>query len=138
MKADSRWAVVRTRFAAVHRWPAAATNGARHNYLAHPHRHEFHVQVTVEQFHDDRDLEFLELKDVVERSLPVPIPGGPYPIPDISATSCETLCQRFADAVEQAGLADGRRVVVSVSEDGENGAVVEFLRGGAGDEGSKQ
>ena len=53
----------------IHKYPAAATDpnlatGDEYDvsFLATPHRHIFHFEVTIEVFHNDRDIEFIQFK----------------------------------------------------------------------------
>jgi hypothetical protein len=57
----------------VHRYPDAATNPELAtgdwldvSFLASPHRHIFHFRVELEVFHDDRDVEFIQMKRIIE------------------------------------------------------------------------
>lgn len=106
------WAKVTTTFAGTHHWPGCPEDWP-HPYLKHPHRHLFRVTVQVEQRHDDRDLEYLVLKDQVESFCR----GG-----DMQHRSCEMMAGQLADMLLEK---HGRCVRVEVMEDGENGALVE-------------
>ena len=50
----------------IHCFPAAATDPklADVSFLAHPHRHMFHFRISIDVFHDDRELEFIQFKIV--------------------------------------------------------------------------
>ena len=57
----------------IHKYPAAATDPALAtgdeydvSFLATLHRHVFHFEVTVEVFHNDRDIEFIQFKRWLE------------------------------------------------------------------------
>jgi hypothetical protein len=109
------WAVVRTRFKGIHCWPSAP-NGA-YEFLRNPHRHEFHVTVWIEQFHDDRDIEYLEFKDWLDGN----IKAG-----NLDHLSCEMMARRIIEQVElEYSKNQARSIRVEVSEDGENGALIE-------------
>jgi len=92
------------------------------SYLRKRHRHIFKVRAEVEVFHDDREIEFISLKNFLQRySNHV----------NLNNKSCEMLCDIFADAIiEKYKLAElydtlgkkTRRIMIEVSEDGENGA----------------
>lgn len=84
-------------------------------FLKHPHRHMFHFYVTLEVFHDDRDVEFILFK----RELEGLFDGG---IMQLDYKSCEMLGQELMDYVEV--NYPNRQVVVEVFEDDENGAIV--------------
>lgn len=98
-----------------HYWADAPKHRA---YLAQSHRHVFHVEVSADVEHDDRDIEFHDLRDEATslfRGLTVS-KGG-----DFGPQSCETLARRLA--VRVAGNL-ARPITVTVSEDGECGATV--------------
>jgi hypothetical protein len=101
---------VTTTFPGWHAWPGAPASRA---YLATSHRHLFHVRVEAEVGHDDRELEFHDLLDRVNRALP-PERLGPQ--------SCEMIARNIAAAVGDTW--PGRVIRATVSEDGECGATV--------------
>lgn len=104
---------VTTSFVGVHRWPDAR---GQHAYLANPHRHVFQVDVWVQVMHDDRELEFFAVQDFVSEELPHFHMG---------ALSCEQVATEILRRLlEEYG--GHREVDVEVSEDGENGAMVEW------------
>lgn len=105
---------VRARSVAFHRWDGAPE---RRRYLRSTHRHEFHVEVCARVEHDDRDIEFHDLKDALEPMLPTG---------DIGGRSCEMIA---AEIIR--GLQDewpDRILWCEVWEDGECGARVEVTR----------
>lgn len=105
-----------TSFIGLHCWPAAAdVHGIE--YLASPHRHIFKVRVDLAVYHDDRDLEFITVKKFLDEWL------SKQPS-DLGTTSCEMLCERIRDHLQN-HYGIGRVTRVEVSEDGENGAVLE-------------
>lgn len=107
------WAVVRTQWEGMHHWPAAPEEVA---FLRSLHRHMFHITVHVEQFHNDRDIEYI----LFLQRLRVNLEQNPWPM----SASCETIALVIAQWVRvEYG---GRAVKVEVSEDGENGALVEL------------
>lgn len=81
-------------------------------FLQHPHRHMFHFRVEIEVFHDDRDIEFILFKRELES-----LYGG---LLELNYKSCEMLCDDLADYIMK--TYPGRRLTITVSEDGENGA----------------
>jgi len=109
------WGRVRHRFAGVHCW-ADAPDGP-HAHLRNPHRHEFHVAVDFQQFHDDREIEYLTFKDWLESVL------AAWPL-NLGGRSCEMMAAHIHKACE-AQWGAMRDYRVEVSEDGENGAIVE-------------
>jgi len=103
-------AVVRFRVEGRHHWPEAPIERA---YLRYMHRHMFHVEVTITVGHQEREVEYHDLLTFCKKNFP----GG-----DLGSRSCETMavellekiCKEYPD----------RTYVVSVFEDGENGATV--------------
>lgn len=117
MAKETLWAVVTTRAEGFHQYADAP---AEVEFLRHMHRHEFHYRLELEQFHDGRDVEFILLKRWLNRVVAaVGCRAG------ASGDSCETKAIRIHDALELDF--PGRRHRISVFEDGENGALVEFL-----------
>lgn len=98
----------------IHQYPAAATNPNLEDvsFLAFPHRHIFHFKVQLEVFHDDRDIEFIQFKRrleslYVKESL------------TLLHKSCEMIAEELALTIQT--LYPGRDLIISVSEDDENG-----------------
>lgn len=101
----------------IHHYPAAQSI-AGVEFLAHPHRHIFHFRVEIQVFHDDRELEFILFKRELEGLFSA---DGPM---EINHKSCEMLARDLIAYITN--KYDGRRVVVSVSEDNENGATLTY------------
>lgn len=104
---------VRFQFEALHCWPGAAEHAE--SYLQHPHRHMFHVEGKRKVTHDDRDVEFIELRrnmlDFAEQRWG----RGVFDLKMAPSTaSCEQMATTFCEAFDL--------VSCRVSEDGENGA----------------
>lgn len=116
MGSTETFAVVRTRFEALHQWDDALNEV---DFLRDSHRHEFHVKVKVEQFHDDRDVEYIMLKRALDDYLA-------QWDRDQGQQSCEMMCKRILNEFLFLGYGDQRKYVVSVTEDGENGAEVTY------------
>jgi hypothetical protein len=103
---------VNTQFSALHYWPNAKPPV---EFLKNPHRHMFKVNLVVGVQHNDRDVEFLQLKSELDNFLK-------YSYADkTSDASCETMAHTIINKFQSAGY-DVR--CCSVSEDGENGATV--------------
>ena len=110
----------------IHKYPAAltdpklATGGWDDvSFLGYPHRHTFHFKVTIEVFHDDRDVEFIQFKRWLERL---------YSEVDSSTAVLQLdykSCEMIADDLyaEISAQYPGRYVEIEVSEDGENGCI---------------
>lgn len=117
------WAKITARFEGIHWYPGAPLDVA---FLAHPHRHIFHVTVWVEQFHDDRDVEFIRFKRQLQdwcKALEAPTWSPTVADTDENCGSCEMMARRLWGII--ALEYPDRRLKVEVSEDGENGAVLE-------------
>ena len=94
----------------IHRYPDAPKGV---EFLRNPHRHMFHFKVQIEVFHDDRDIEFILFKRELE---------GLYTdgILQLDYRSCEMMADDLADYIKI--NYPGRHLIITVSEDGENGA----------------
>ena len=82
-------------------------------FLKHPHRHIFYFKVTLEVFHDDRDVEFILLKRELEALYDEKTLQLDY-------KSCEMMADDLADYINK--NYPKRDLVIEVSEDNENGA----------------
>lgn len=87
-------------------------------FLRSPHRHMFHFRVTLEVFHNDRDVEFILFK----RELEALYGNGTL---EMDYKSCEMLAEDLIEYISKKYA--GRKISVLVSEDGENGATLEFV-----------
>lgn len=94
-------------FEAFHRWANAP---AEHSYLRERHRHLFKCKAWWRVEHDDRQMEFIQLK---REALEV--------VQDAKPLAEGWSCEQWAKAL----LGELDAVRVEVSEDGENGATVE-------------
>ena len=75
--------------------------------------HIFHFKVAIEVFHDDRDIEFIQFKRWMEKMYAEGTMKLDY-------KSCEMMSDDLYVAI--AKKYPGRKVVIDVSEDGENGS----------------
>lgn len=97
-----------------HGWPQAPEH---RSYLRHMHRHLFHIEARCYVDHDDRSVEFHDVRDQIE--VLWGLLAGPKR--DLGSMSCEMLARRIgAHLVEW----NPRRWTVIVSEDDEMGACV--------------
>ena len=110
----------------IHKYPAAATDpnlatGDEYDvsFLATPHRHIFHFEVTIEVFHNDRDIEFIQFKRWLENQYSQGILALDY-------KSCEMISDDLYEVI--ATRYPNRNIVISVSEDNENGATIHYNR----------
>lgn len=105
----------------IHKYPAALEDPALADvsFLGHPHRHIFHFRVGVTVQHNDRDIEFILFKRELESLY---ADEGPM---QIDFKSCEMLAEDLIKYISD--KYPYRKVVVSVSEDNENGATLTWL-----------
>jgi hypothetical protein len=108
----------------IHKYPAAADapnlatgDWLDVSFLGTPHRHIFHFRVEMEVFHDDRDVEFIQLKRILENLY---VSGTLQ----LNYKSCEMMARELYTSVES--MYPGRDYVIEVSEDGENGCRIYF------------
>jgi hypothetical protein len=106
----------------IHRYPAAATDPKLAtndeydvSFLAMPHRHIFHFKVAIQVFHDDRDIEFIQVKRWLENLYK----EGTL---ELNFKSCEMISDDLYEKI--ASRYAGRDIEISVSEDNENGATI--------------
>lgn len=97
------------RFTALHNWPDAPDS---HAYLRQLHRHEFHVTVGAKVHHDDRDIEFIDMKETISAFCKEQFEGK-----ELVGVSCEMMAKAILNRFEVLTFA-------KVEEDGENGAAV--------------
>ena len=105
----------------VHKYPAALEDPglADVNFLGYPHRHIFHFRVSIDVFHNDRDIEFIQFKRWLEG-----LYSSGNPILELDYQSCEMIADNLY--VQIANQYPGRNVTISVSEDNENGCTITY------------
>ena len=103
----------------IHKYPAAAEDPklADVNFLANEHRHIFHFRVSIDVFHNDRDIEFIQFKRWLE---------GLYNNSTLvlNYRSCEMIADDLYVLI--ANKYPGRSVTIDVSEDNENGCTITY------------
>ena len=106
----------------IHKYPAALDDpklatGDEYDvsFLGYPHRHTFHFKVSIEVFHNDRDIEFIQFKRWLENLYKEDVLALDY-------KSCEMIADDMY--VQIAMKYPGRDVVISVAEDNENGCEI--------------
>ena len=110
----------------IHCFPAAATDPKLNTddeynvaFLANPHRHIFHFRVSIDVYHDDRELEFIQFKRWLEN-----LYVGSGSVLELNYRSCEMIADDLY--LKIAEKYPNRDVHIEVSEDGENGCYVEY------------
>lgn len=111
----------KTSYEGIHCWPEAPEEVS---YLRNPHRHIFNIEVQVEVYSDDRDIEFITLKHRIDDWLNLQFDeNGVW---QMGRLSCEQVAEMVIDLVQEK-LNDKERVISCyVDEDGENGATVTY------------
>ena len=110
----------------IHCYPAAATDPQLNTnneynvaFLASPHRHIFHFRVSIDVFHNDRDIEFIQFKRWCEA-----LYNGSGAVLSLDYKSCEMMADDLY--VQIAARYPERCVTIEVSEDGENGCSISY------------
>ena len=110
----------------IHCYPAAATDPALAtgdeydvSFLGTPHRHIFHFRVSIGVFHNDRDIEFIQFKRWL-----LSLYNGQNSVLELNYKSCEMIADDLYSQI--AARYPKRAVVIDVSEDGENGCVIQY------------
>jgi len=103
------YAIIKTQFEGIHHYPGASGD---EEFLKYPHRHIFHVEVKIEQFHDNRDIEYIKFKTWLNTLLDR----------NLGTNSCEMIAEDLLRRIKHIHL--GRRITIRVLEDNENGAEV--------------
>jgi hypothetical protein len=105
----------------IHKYPAALEDPglADVSFLGYPHRHIFHFRVSIDVFHNDRDIEFIQFKRWLEG-----LYNGGNAVLDLDYKSCEMIADDLY--IQIANRYPGRNVTISVSEDNENGCSIAY------------
>ena len=108
----------------IHKYPAALDDpslatGDEYDvsFLGYPHRHIFHFKVAISVTHNDRDIEFIQFKRWMEKLYS-------EKTLELDYKSCEMMADDLYDKITD--KYPGREVHIDVSEDGENGAHIEY------------
>lgn len=119
-----RWIWVTFQKEGIHKYPAALTDPALAtgdeydvSFLGYPHRHMFHFRVAIKVTHNDRDIEFIQFKRWLENLYKDDVIQLDY-------KSCEMMSDDLFDQI--VAKYPGRDIKIEISEDGENGALVEY------------
>ena len=119
-----RWIWVTFQKEGIHKYPAALEDPALAtgdeydvSFLGYPHRHIFHFRVAITVTHNDRDIEFIQFKRWLEKLYS-------EKTLELDYKSCEMMSDDLFDKISE--KYPGRDVKIEVSEDGENGALIEY------------
>jgi hypothetical protein len=123
-KNAKRWIWVTFQKEGIHKYPAALTDPALAtgdeydvSFLGYPHRHMFHFRVAIKVTHNDRDIEFIQFKRWLENLYK-------DNVIELDYKSCEMMSDDLFDQI--VAKYPGRDIKIEISEDGENGALVEY------------
>lgn len=120
---------VNTSFEALHQWTEAP------NFLRHPHRHQFEVTVWVETISGDlsRQLEFFEVKALIEAAvrhilpeMPITTTNGSFSILNMEFLSTEALSDLLYKEIRNKLRLTGQKVKIRIMEDGQVGSVTDY------------
>ncbi len=107
----------------IHMYPAALTDPKLKtndeydvSFLGTPHRHIFHFNVGIQVFHNDRDIEFIQFKRWLESLYQGTLV--------LNFNSCEMISDDLYEQI--ATRYPNRDIEITVSEDGENGATIQY------------
>jgi hypothetical protein len=110
----------------IHCYPAALTDsllatGDKYDvsFLGYPHRHIFHFRVSINVWHNDRDIEFIQFKRWLES-----LYSGEQNCLRLDYKSCEMIADELY--IQIANRYPDRNVIIEVSEDGENGCSISY------------
>src|SRR6056300_1572755 len=108
----------------IHKYPAALDDPKLAtgdwddvSFLGYPHRHIFHFKVSIEVFHDDRDIEFIQFKRWLERLYD-------DKTLELDYKSCEMMADDLHKTISE--KYPKRDMKIEVSEDGENGCEIYY------------
>jgi len=87
------------------------------SFLGNSHRHIFHFKVEIQVFHSDRDIEFIQFKRWLEGLFTTQML-------ELNDKSCEMVSDELYHVI--ANRYPDRVIRITVSEDGENGATVQY------------
>lgn len=115
----NRKILVTTQFEGIHCWKQAWVF-PEVQYLEHPHRHMFTVKVVLEVYHNDREVEFIMVKHLLNKAIASQV--DEKGVWQLGGHSCEYIAEWFLAIIENEY--PGRFVEVSVLEDSENGCII--------------
>lgn len=114
----SKYIVVRTQYEGIHRYKDAPEQV---KFLRDYHRHIFNVEAKLEVFHNDRELEFIMVKQAINTYFDTFL--NEFDVYEMGDQSCEMIAENLIKFLKT--KYGKRKIVVSVFEDNENGAIVE-------------
>lgn len=128
MAVKKRWIKVKTSFRGIHNWPECDLQMVE--FLKHPHRHTFKVEVKIAVSHNDREVEFLILQRDVDwaiKDILEDLEEEGENIPNLGRKSCEEMAEDIYKYLCYYAHYRNREMIITVSEDGEVAAEIEFI-----------
>ena len=103
----------------IHKYPAALEDPqlADVSFLGYPHRHIFHFRVSISVLHNDTDIEFIQFKRWLDNLYS-------DSTLELNYKSCEMIADDLYIQINS--RYPGRHVIISVSEDDENGCEIVY------------
>lgn len=109
---------IRTQFEGFHCYPGAGSIDPRIKFLETMHRHIFKIEVKISVTHLDRELEYFLTKWALDSF----INSG-----NMNSMSCEMIAGHILENHLLPRYGNDRYYEISVSEDGENEGIVEYI-----------
>lgn len=106
---------VKTNFKGFHKYPDAPEEV---KFLKNIHRHIFNINIKIQVFHNDREIEFFMLQNEIDNYIQTR--GS-----DLNYKSCEMLAEEFLSYINS--YYPGRNCIVEVQEDNENSSIIEQI-----------
>lgn len=106
--------VINTEFEKIHRYADAPEEV---KYLRYPHRHTFYVNAKIQVFSDDREIEFILCKHLINDFINIEKDTWKEEV------SCEMMAKYILEFLQEQ-YGEHRHYEIYVSEDNENGALV--------------
>ena len=89
------------------------------SYLKNLHRHIFHVRAVKKVSHSDRDIEFINLKHQIKNHISDKYYSPFMELNNFNEMSCEMIAEELISKFDLC--------LCEVSEDGENGSIIEVI-----------
>lgn len=83
-------------------------------FLGYPHRHIFHFKVAIEVFTNDREIEFIQFKRILESLYD-------KQVLNLDNQSCEMISDYLSEYIST--KYPNRKIIIEISEDKENGSI---------------
>ena len=109
---------IKNQFEGIHRYKDAPDEV---EFLKYDHRHIFTIRSKIQVFHEDRELEFIMVKRLIQRYLNER--GDHSGCYYLGNKSCEQIAVEIYDLLKD--RFGERKISVEVSEDNENSAIIE-------------